>query len=53
MDLQKKKAELEQQLKQLEANCNAVMGAIQFCQQLIDEEEKQKQPDALDPTHTA
>ena len=42
MDLKAKKAELEQQLKQLEANANAVAGAIHLCTQLLAEEEQPK-----------
>ena len=40
MDLQTKLIELKQQQKQAEANYNALSGAIQFCEQLIKEQEE-------------
>ena len=35
--LQQKLAGLETQMQQLQANANAVQGAIQFCKQLLTE----------------
>lgn len=39
MDLQKHLQELRQRQKQIEADFHALSGAIQFCEQLIQEQE--------------
>ena len=40
MDLQTKLIELKQKQKQAEADYHAICGAIQFCEQLIKEQEE-------------
>ena len=39
MDLLKKLTELKEQQKRIEADFHAISGAIQFCEQLIKEQE--------------
>lgn len=42
MDLQKHLSDLQQRLKQIEADYHAVSGAIQFCNQLIEEQKREE-----------
>ena len=48
MDLQTKLIELKQQQKQIEADFHAISGAIQFCEQLIKEQEASEIADKSD-----
>lgn len=43
MDLQKELQELKRKQKQTEADFHAICGAIQFCEQLIAQQEKEKE----------
>ena len=42
MTLQEHLTELQNNLKRVEADYNAISGAIQFCEQLIKEQEKEE-----------
>ena len=42
MTLQEHLQELKQKQKQVEADFHAISGAIQFCEQLIQEQEKEE-----------